>query len=230
MVEADTLKLLERRRTGKSSVAEAVVARFHSAERPAALVDLSRQPDPAQAAHDVADQLAPALAALSRARQATGWLAALWARLNREGDERALDEAHIVAEWPDEQQSSLREFLRNDTRVGVIVSSSLASALESLTAEDAPLRYVGQRVPLPPIDRGDWEAALPPRFLAVQAPIDAAALGLLLDESRCQPYCTMLLCRASARAGLPGECTDAAAVRAGLLEVAQDEAWELRDG
>jgi hypothetical protein len=39
----------------------------------------------------------------------------------------------------------------------------------------------------------------------------------------------MLLCRASARAGLPGGCTEIAAVSAGLLEVREDEGWELRD-
>jgi hypothetical protein len=87
------------------------------------------------------------------------------------------DEAHLIADWPADQQASLREFLRNDERIGVIVSSSLGSALERLTGEDGPLRYVGQSRPIPPIDRGDWEAALPARFDAVEAPIDADALG-----------------------------------------------------
>ncbi|MCA1699355.1 MAG: hypothetical protein LC790_10865, partial [Actinobacteria bacterium] len=224
---------------------------------------LSPQPDPARAARELAEQLAPSLAVMGKAKQATGWLAGLWAKVSPDTeeavigqvvagllDERPLigsvldrcsaaiagqnaavliDEAHLIADWPADQQASLREFLRNDARIGVIVSSSLASALERLTGEDGPLRYVGQRLPIPPIDRGDWEAALPTRFEAVGAPIEPDALALLLDESRAHPYCTMLLCRASARAGLPGGRTGVAAVSAGLLEVREDEGWELRD-
>jgi hypothetical protein len=263
MLDADKVKLLENRRTGKSSVGQAVIARFRAADRPGGRVDLSPQPDPARAARELAEQMAPSLAVIGKAKQATGWLAALWTRLSSGSEEVLIgevvaglvgespligsvlarcseaiagqnaailiDEAHLIADWPLHEQASLREFLRSDTRIGVIVSSSLASALERLTDDDGPLRYVGQRLPIPPIDRGDWEAALPARFAAVGTPIDAEALGLLLDESRGHPYCTMLLCRASARAALPGGRTDVAAVTAGLLEVRHDEGWALRD-
>lgn len=262
MLDADKVKLLENRRTGKSSVGQAVIARFRAADRPGGRVDLSPQPDPAHAARELAEQLAPSLAVIGKAKQATGWLAAQWARLSAGSDEAVIgevvsgllgerpligsvlercseaiagqnaailiDEAHLIAGWPADEQASLREFLRDDERIGVIGSSSLASALERLTGEEGPLRYVGQRLPMPPIDRGDWEAALSARFDAVGAPIDPDALGLLLDESRGHPYCTMLVCRASARAGLPGGRTETAAVSAGLLEVREDEGWELR--
>lgn len=263
MLDADKVKLLEGRRTGKSSVGQAVIARFRAADRPGGRVDLAPHPDPARAARDLAEQLAPSLAAMGRAKQATGWLAALWAKLSPGADEAVIsevvaallgegemigsvlgrcseaiagesaailmDEAHLIATWPAGTQASLREFLRNDERIGVMLSSSLVSALERLTGEQGPLRYVGQRVPIPPIDRGDWEAALPRRFDAVGAAIGPDALRLLLDESRCHPYCTMLLCRASARAALPGGRTDVGAVSAGLLEVRRDEGWSLRD-
>lgn len=263
MLDGDKVKLLEKRRTGKSSVGQAVIARFRAADRAGGRIDLSRQHDPARAAHELAEQLAPSLAMMGKAKQATGWLAALWAKLSPGSEEAGLgevvaallgerpligsvldrcgeaivgqdaavliDEAHLIGDWPPDEQASLREFLRNDERIGVIVSSSLASALERLTGVDGPLRYVGQRLPIPPIDRGDWQAALPARFAAVGAPIDAAALELLLDESRGHPYCTMLLCRTSARAALPGGRTGIAAVSAGLLEVRQDEGWSLRD-
>jgi hypothetical protein len=187
------VKLLENRRTGKSSVGQALIARFRAADRPGGRVDLSPQPDPDRAAHELAEQLAPSLAVIGKAKQATGWLAALWTRLSSGSEEAVMgevvagllgeqpligsvlerrseaiagqnaailiDEAHLIADWPTDRQTSLREFLRNDARIGVIVSSSLASALERLTEEDGPLRYVGQRLPIPPIDRGDWEAA-----------------------------------------------------------------------
>jgi hypothetical protein len=140
-----------------------------------------------------------------------------------------LDEAHHLASWPDQEQRALRDFLRRNRTVGVIVSSSERSALEQLTARDAPLEYVGQRFRLPRIDRGDWEHALPPRFQEAGVPITADALALLLDEAKLHPYCTMLLARESARSGQAiGEVTDVI-VQAALLVAAEDEAWSLRD-
>jgi hypothetical protein len=140
-----------------------------------------------------------------------------------------IDEAHHLASWPEAEQLELREFLRADTRIGVIVASSEASALASLTNERGPLRYVGQRFPLPPIDRGDWEHALRQRFAHAEVPITEGALALLLAESRGHPYCTMLLARESARIAQPlGEVSDVI-VQAALLVVVEDEAWSLRD-
>jgi hypothetical protein len=139
------------------------------------------------------------------------------------------DEAHRLASWPAAEQQALRAFLRADTRVGVIVASSEASALERLTGPGCPLEYVGQRVRLPPIARADWEHELPARFVAAEVPIAPRALGFLLDEAREHPYCTMLLAREAARIGQPiGEVTEVI-VRAALLVAAEDEAWGLRD-
>jgi hypothetical protein len=91
------------------------------------------------------------------------------------------------------------------------------------------LRYVGQRFPLPRIDRGDWEHELPMRFEEAGVPITSDALTLLLDETRMHPYCTMLLAREAARVGQSvGGVTDVI-VQAALLMAAEDEAWELRD-
>lgn len=140
-----------------------------------------------------------------------------------------IDEAHHLASWPAPDRDGLREFLRNDVGMGVIVASSEASALEALIGPDGPLRYVAQRFPLPPIDREDWLHALPARFEEVGAPIVDGALALLLDEARGHPYCTMLLAREAARIGQPiGEVTETV-VEAALLGVTQDEAWRLRD-
>lgn len=264
MLDAEKVKLLEGRRSGKSSVGQAVVRRFHAGDRPAAQIDLSRVADAAHAADLLAEQLAPALALAGQAKRATGWLAGLFAKLDQQsaegtiagvvaellGDRRSpaevlersaaalagesgvvlIDEAHLITAWAPEHQQSLREFLRDDSRVGVIIASSERSALERLTGEGQPLQYVGQRLPLPRIADEDWRAALPARFEAVGAPADEDALALILEESRGHPYCTMLLARESARAGLAGAATTTAAVYAGLLIARRDEAWELRDG
>lgn len=140
-----------------------------------------------------------------------------------------LDEAHLIAAWQPDAQRSLREFLRNDTKLGVIVASSEARALEQLTQAGGPLEFVGTRVPLPAIAREDWEAELPGRFAAMGAPVETDALEMLLDESRCHPYCTMLLARESVRVGLTHSAVTVATVYAGLATAQEDEAWRLRD-
>lgn len=210
LAAGEKLKLLEPRRVGKTCVADAAIARLRVADRPAATLDVSRVDGPASAARSLADQLSPGLAALARARRATRWLASLRDRL--EGD----DAATIVAE-------------RIIEVTGVVVASSEASALEQLVQPGGPLQYVGERFPLPPISREDWERTLPARFEQLDLPIDADALGRILDESREHPYCTMLLARAAARVGaLTGRVT-ADAVAWALVEVERDEAWRLRE-
>jgi hypothetical protein len=70
---------------------------------------------------------------------------------------------------------------------------------------------------------------LPGRFSEAGVPITEDALGLLLDEAKLHPYCTMLLAREAARSGQAiGEVTDVI-VQAALLTAAEDEAWRLRD-
>lgn len=261
--DGEKLKLLEPRRTGKSSAAGAVTDRLRGDGIPAADADLAVLNGPAETADVLRAQLSPGLAAIAKARRATGWLgerlaegfdgedkmvANILADLATAGGkspaavlERAahaaqgdavgvlLDEAHHVGSWAELEQRALREFLRTDTTVGVIVSSSERSALEALTGPDGPLRYVGQRFRLPHIDRGDWEHDLPPRFGEAGVPITHGALALLLDEAKLHPYCTMLLAREAARAGQAiGEVTDVI-VQAALLTAAEDEAWTLRD-
>jgi hypothetical protein len=262
MRDAEKVKLLESRRVGKSSVAGAVTSRLRVGGLPAADADFASLGGPAEAAEVLRAQLSPGLAALAKARRATGWLAdrlaaglsgedmvltgilaelaaggagpaTVLARAAEAADGHPvvalIDEAHHLGSWPPGEQQALREFLRNDTRVGVIVSSSEASALNALTGQDGPLRYVGQRVRLPPIDRGDWEHELPLRFGAADVPITPDALALLLDEARSHPYCTMLLAREVARLGQAiGEVTDVI-VQAALLTAAEDEAWSLRE-
>jgi hypothetical protein len=141
-----------------------------------------------------------------------------------------IDEAHNVAGWDADVVEELRCFLRDDQRLGVVVSSSERHALDELTQPDGPLEYVGQGIILPPIAREDWEAELPKRFTAIGTPINRAGLDRLLDESRCHPFCTMWLARESARLGMVIGRVDDASVEAALHIVQRDEQWELRDG
>jgi hypothetical protein len=222
----------------------------------AAEVDLARTPGEENVGAVLAEQLAAGLVAAARANRAVSWLAdlpddeELLERVTECLMERGLsagtvleraaegsipgaggvliDEAHHVAQWDPEDQGRLREFLRHDRKLGVVVASSEASALNTLTGPGQPFECVGIRLLLPRIKDEDWRAALRPRFQAFSARISDDALTLLLDESERHPYCTMLLARESAQIGRAlGQTTDAAVVAA-LDVVEHDEAWGLR--
>lgn len=141
-----------------------------------------------------------------------------------------LDEAHVIASWPVEEQEALGAALRDITGLGVVIASSQRRALELLSAEGRPLQYVGDRFSLPPIAEADWRSQLAVRFGRLGIPIQPEALDLLLESSTGQPYCTMLLARESAivaitGAGPAGQCTETH-VQAGLLVAMRDEAWQ----
>ncbi len=256
LVACEKIKLLATRRTGKTSAARAALDELRAAGLVTAEVDLARTPGVENVGAVLAEQLAVGLVAAARANRAVSWLAELpddeqlLERVTQRLMEHDLsagavlecaaegaipgaggvliDEAHHVAEWNPEDQGGLREFLRHDRKLGVVVASSEASALDGLIGPGQPFEYVGIRLPLPRIRDEDWRGALRPRFEAFDAPITDDALTLLLDESQRHPYCTMLLARESARIGRTlGETGDAAVAAA--LEVAErDEAWGLR--
>lgn len=140
-----------------------------------------------------------------------------------------LDEAHVIAKWPEEEQEALGAALRDISSLGVVIASSERRAFELLSGEGGPLQYVGTRFPLPPIADADWRSELAVRFARLGIPIEPQALDLLLELSTGQPYCTMLLAHESANvaitgAGPGGRCTRTH-VRAALLVAMEDEAW-----
>lgn len=139
-----------------------------------------------------------------------------------------IDEAHHIATWPAAEQVALRDFMRNDRRVGVIVASSRRSAMRDLYQDGGPLQYTGEHVELDDIPLGDWRRELPLRFDRVNAPISSDALERLLGETGGHPGCTMLLVRACARVGAGYEVTTAT-LDLVLPEVRADEMWRLLD-
>ncbi len=257
LLACEKLKLLATRRTGKTSAARSALDSLRAAHLLAAEVDIARTPGEENAGAVLAEQLAPGLVVAAKAGRAVSWLADLpvddglheqvTQRLMERGLsagtvlERAaeasipgaggvlIDEAHNVARWDEQDQTRLREFLRHDRKLGVIVASSEASALEELTGPERTFEYVGTRLPLPQIRDEDWQAALRPRFERFGAPITDDALRMLLEESKRHPYCTMLLARESARVGATLGETGVAAVLAALDVAESDEAWGLRD-
>jgi hypothetical protein len=110
----------------------------------------------------------------------------------------AIDEAHVIAKWSDEERAALRAFFARDDRcTGVVLASSEARAEEMLKQPEV-LGYLGEHFTLPPIADADWRHGLRERFDRAGVPIAPDALDLLLDESRGHPYCTMLLAKHAA--------------------------------
>jgi hypothetical protein len=140
----------------------------------------------------------------------------------------AIDEAHLIAEWAPEERAAVRGFLAHgDRRVGVLLGSSDQRASDTLRRSDV-LGYLGEEFPLPPIARADWEVGLRRRFKQAELPIEQPALELLLEESRCHPYCTMLLAKHCAELAQPFGSVTASVVRLALPTVRRHEAWNLR--
>lgn len=139
-----------------------------------------------------------------------------------------IDEAHHIASWPEGEQAALRDFLRDDRRIGVIIASSKRSAMRDLYQDGGPLQYVGEYIELGDIELDDWRRELPLRFERVDSSIAGDALEQLLEETGGHPGCTMLLARACARVGAGYEVTTAT-VDLVLPEVRADEMWRLLD-
>lgn len=141
-----------------------------------------------------------------------------------------LDEAHVIGDWPTSEQEALGAALRDVTNLGVVIASSERRAFERLSGDGGPLQYVGDRFMLPEIAEADWRSELARRFARLGIPILPEALDLLLESSKGQPYCTMLLARESAISaiGVPGDggrCSENH-IQAGLIVARRDEAWQ----
>lgn len=137
-----------------------------------------------------------------------------------------IDEAYHIAAWPDPEQAALRDFLRKDRRVGVIIASSRRSGMRQLYQDGGPLQYTGEYVEFGDIPLDDWRRELPLRYERVEASITDDALEQLLGETGGHAGCTMLLARACARVGAGYEVTTAT-LDLVLPEVRADEMWRL---
>jgi hypothetical protein len=140
----------------------------------------------------------------------------------------AIDEAHVIAKWDDEERAALRAFFaRDDRRTGVVLASSEAGAEEMLKTPEV-LGYLGEHFRLAPIADEDWRHGLRERFERAGVPIAPGALDLLLEESCGHPYCTMLLAKHAAELGVTFGDVTVGVVRVALPTVREHEAWKLR--
>jgi len=263
----DVIRIFDRRRWGKSSVARAALARLETEGLIALRLPLDEYPTSAAAAAFLASACAsPAARVVKRTR----WLGSrigdplkragksfgspetslvgelldglgaeqltlqrvlklIPDELARTGKRAALaiDEAHVIAKWDDEERAALRAFFaRDDRRTGVVLASSEASAEEMLKKPEV-LGYLGEQFRLAPIADDDWRHGLRERFDRAGVPIAPDALDLLLDESR-DPYCTMLLAKHAAELGVTFSEVTISVVHIALPTVREHDAWKLR--
>src|SRR5438445_622973 len=115
----------------------------------------------------------------------------------------SIDEAHVIAQWDHEACASMRAFMARDDRLTGLMLTSSDRRAERKLKRTGVLGYLGEEFTLPGIEIEDWQHGLRERFAAAAVPIDEDALGYLLEESRCHPYCTMLLAKHAAELAQP---------------------------
>jgi len=141
----------------------------------------------------------------------------------------AIDEAHVIAKWDRDERASLRAFLARDDRLTGVALTSSDNHAERKLKRSSVLGYLGEEeFTLPAIDIDDWRHGLRSRFDQAGVPIHNQALDLLLEESQCHPYCTMLLAKHAAELAQPFEAVTTGIIRLALPTVQKHEAWRLR--
>ncbi len=264
----DVVRVFDRRRWGKSSVARAALARLESEGMVAVRLPLDEYPTasaaaaflanafrtPSERAASEARSLGRRLGgALSRAGQTVGSeeasaigglleglkpedvtlqrvLGAIPAELAKTGRRGAIaiDEAHVIAKWDRDDRASLRAFLARDDRLTGIALASSDSHAERKLKRSSVLGYLGEEFTLPAINIDDWRHGLRSRFDQAGVPIENTALDLLLEESTCHPYCTMLLAKHAAELAQSFDAVTVSVIRLALPTVQKHEAWKLR--
>jgi hypothetical protein len=205
----DVVRVFDRRRWGKSSVARAALSRLEAADLVAVRLPLDEYPTASAAA-----------AVLAAAFRTPG--------------ERAASEAQSLG-------SRLGGALsRAGQTVGSEEASAIGGLLEGLKPEDVTLQRVLGAIPAELAKTGrrgaiaideaheDWRHGLRSRFDQAEVPIDDEALELLLEESRCHPYCTMLLAKHAAELAQSFGTVTTSVIRLALPTVQKHEAWRLR--
>lgn len=264
----DVVRVFDRRRWGKSSVARAALSRLTAEGMVAIRLPLDEYPTASAAAAVLASafrtpgervasdarSLGSRLGtALSRAGRTVGSdeasmvgglleglkpeevtlqrvLVAIPSELAESGRRGAIaiDEAHVIAKWGRDERASLRAFMARDDRLTGVALTSSENHAERKLKRSSVLGYLGEEFTLPAIDIDDWVNGLRSRFEQAGVPIHDEALDLLLDESQCHPYCTMLLAKHAAELAQPFEAVTSSVIRLALPTVQKHEAWRLR--
>lgn len=140
-----------------------------------------------------------------------------------------LDEAHVIATWPQPLREGLNAALRGGRCAGVVVASSETSALRQLTQPGGALHLACSRVRMADIAPAQWLGALRDGYAKLEIEIGETHLLRLIEETGGQPYLTMRLARDTARLAVSDPRSpskvDVGHVEAALLELRADPVW-----
>jgi uncharacterized protein len=193
--------LIGERRIGKTSVAEAVLARFRNQGAVTLNVDLTRL------GMITTDSLAREIAAQAAAAEATagpdeesrtGLDKALnelagHARAIEEHSFVLLDEVQLIARIPDADRHIGRWCRESDSPIVFIFAGSEETAVRELREAGKPLAAVGNEFILPEISPEDWRPALRDRFSEGGVHISNRELDAIIAASGGHPRRTMLV-------------------------------------
>lgn len=171
---------------------------------------------------------------LGPSRQINGVIGRAAAREDGRACAVLLDEAHVIADWPEDVQQALNAALRDSGALGVIVASSERRAIERLLEDGQALHMAGYPMALPEIDAATWADGLSERFGQLGAEVDPYALTALVAAAQHHPYCTMRLAAETALQaeqersirGVETPIIDDLAMNAALVIVRADPVWK----
>ncbi len=141
-----------------------------------------------------------------------------------------LDEAHVIATWPEPLREGLNAVLRGGHGAGVVIASSETSALQQLTHPGGALHLAVTRFQVPDIATRQWLGALRDGFAELDIEISETHLLRLIEETGGQPYLTMRLARDTARIAVGNpqmpQKVGIGQIEAALLELRADPVWK----
>lgn len=185
--------LIGERRIGKTSVAEAVLARLHKQGTVTLSVDLTRL------GMITSDNLAREIAAQAGDEEDRTDLDKALNRLA--ADARAagrhsfvlLDEVQLIAKIPDADRHIGRWCRESDSPIVFIFAGSEETAVRELRKPGKPLTAVGSEFNLPEISPEDWRPALRDRFAEGGVQVSDRELDAIIAASGGHPRRTMLV-------------------------------------
>jgi hypothetical protein len=191
--------LIGQRRIGKTSVAEAVLARLREQGAVALSVDLTRlgmitsdnlaREIFAQIAEITADASEEDGAGLDKALKQL----AAHARASGRHSFVLLDEVQLIAKIPDADRHLGRWCRESDSPIVFVFAGSEETAVRELREPGKPLAAVGSEFILPEISPEDWRPALRDRFAEGGVQISDRELDAIIAASGGHPRRTMLV-------------------------------------
>lgn len=220
--------LIGERRIGKTSVAKAVLARFHKRGSVALDIDLSK--------HELrtSDDLAGEIARQVKAAQVDGsggldkvlGALSLHARATGRHAFVLLDEVHLLADLDRAVYQVAHSCREPDSPIVFVLAGSEETSVRALR-EDGALVAIGSEFEVPEIALEDWLHGLRRRFAEVDVEIEDGLLDQIVSASAGHPRRTMLVASKIhiAASQQPDRIATASIVELAIRDAREDRSW-----